>query len=334
MNVVPVSSSIIDAAYLSTFLPIPYSLDNNTVCQLIKAGINHTYLVDTGTHKYIFRIYSYNWRSITEINEEVNLLNLLHAKQIPISFAIPDLQGLYIQTFNAPEGPRFGVLFSFAEGEKILSFSEEIHYKIGETMAQIHQVTESLELERVTYSSEVLLVNSIQQTERFLSEDTDEMQFLRTTQQILLHTFDNLPTHGLRRGIVHLDIWFDNLNIAQDQITIFDFDFCGNGYLCMDIGYYILQIYSTETDEQTFRSKCQHFLAGYESVQKISAEEKAVLQAFATSIYFFYLGVQCQRYENWSNVFLNEVHLKRLIQLRIKRWFDLSFNLQDHGAKQ
>jgi hypothetical protein len=40
------------------------------------------------------------------------------------------------------------------------------------------------------------------------------------------------------------------------------------------------------------------------------------------SLYFFYLGIQCQRYENWSNSFLNEVYLKRFINLLVKRYFE------------
>jgi hypothetical protein len=42
------------------------------------------------------------------------------------------------------------------------------------------------------------------------------------------------------------------------------------------------------------------------------------------TLYFFYLGVQCQRYENWSNVFLNETHLKRFVNLLVKKYFDLN----------
>jgi len=42
------------------------------------------------------------------------------------------------------------------------------------------------------------------------------------------------------------------------------------------------------------------------------------------SVYFFYLGVQCQRFDNWSNVFINELYLKRFINLRVKRWADFN----------
>jgi hypothetical protein len=40
------------------------------------------------------------------------------------------------------------------------------------------------------------------------------------------------------------------------------------------------------------------------------------------SMYFFYLGIQCQRFDNWSNVFLNETYLTRFINLLVKKYFD------------
>jgi len=47
-----------------------------------------------------------------------------------------------------------------------------------------------------------------------------------------------------------------------------------------------------------------------------------ILPVMGTAIYFFYLGVQCQRYDNWSNVFLNEIYLERFIKLIVKKWAD------------
>ena len=39
----------------------------------------------------------------------------------------------------------------------------------------------------------------------------------------------------------------------------------------------------------------------------------------AVSIWFFYLGVQCDRFDNWSNVFLTEDYLRRFVAM-IKKW--------------
>ncbi|MEM1137665.1 MAG: aminoglycoside phosphotransferase, partial [Bacteroidota bacterium] len=65
------------------------------------------------------------------------------------------------------------------------------------------------------------------------------------------------------------------------------------------------------------------FFSGYESVSDISAEEKMLLPYSGLSIWIFYLGVQAQRFENWSNVFLSKNYLKRFIGM-VKDW--LNFN--------
>ncbi|AKD58650.1 phosphotransferase [Spirosoma radiotolerans] len=325
MPTFPVTSSILSSAHLGQFLQKKYGLRDNTSCQLLKAGVNHSYLVTDGTQKAIFRIYSLNWRTETEVREELRLLTLLQENGLPVSYPLADVAGTFIQELDAPEGKRFGVLFSFAEGEKLLTFSEELHSTIGQIMARFHQLTHNLKLNRVSYTPQLMLVDSLAFVKPFLPADSAEMNFLYTTQRYLLDEFSKIDRTKTREGIVHLDIWFDNLNInKENQVTLFDFDFCGSGLQCIDIAYYILQIHSTETDEAEFRKKKESFLAGYESVTKISEEEQNLLPMLGLSVYFFYLGVQCQRFDNWSNVFLNELHLKRLINLRVKRWADFN----------
>jgi len=323
MSHFPVITSTLSEQHLALFLQEIYKLSAATTCRLLKTGINHVYFVTDGAQKYVFRVYSLNWRSRKEISEEIRLLNLLKDNHIPVSYPIADAKSNYIQTLNAPEGERFGVMFSYAKGEKVFNFSTELHRRIGEIMAQFHKITHNLSLDRVTYTPEKVLLDSPQHFFGFLPDDTPEVEFIRYAQQHLLAALKKVDETKIRKGVVHLDIWFDNLNILNgNEITIFDFDFCGNGWQCYDIGYYILQIHSTEVDENEYKLKAEAFLKGYESVSPISDEEKRILPLLGECIYLFYLGVQCQRFNNWSNTFINEVYLKRFINLRIKRWFD------------
>ncbi|QKZ12399.1 phosphotransferase enzyme family protein [Spirosoma sp. KUDC1026] len=326
MALFPVSSSIVSATALAPFLAEQYGLRSEATCKLLKAGISHTYLLTNGPTRFIFRLYTLNWRSRTEILEEVRLLYLLQEKDIPVSYAIPDQTGEYIQEITAAEGLRYGVMFSYATGEKLFTFTTEVHAHIGEVMARMHQLTHKLHLNRETYTPERLLVDSFVYLQQRLPADTDEMRFMQRAQTYLLHELQHADTAQLRQGIVHLDIWFDNLHIDRDhRVTLFDFDFCGNGWLCLDVAYYILQIHSTEKVEQERDQKVASFLAGYESVTPLTGEEKRLLPMLGVTLYFFYLGIQCQRYENWSNVFLTETHLKRYVNFLVKKYFD------DHG---
>ncbi|HTK18262.1 MAG TPA: phosphotransferase, partial [Mucilaginibacter sp.] len=311
------------AVHLRAFLQNKYGLDSNVSCRLLKTGINDSYLISSGDDKYVFRVYSLNWRSEKEIGEEIRLLNLLKENGIPVSYPIADTAGNYIHEFAAPEGKRYGVMFSFAKGDKMLNLTVDVHFKIGGIMAEIHRLTMDLNLNRVTYSPDVILVESFEHLKKFISIEIDEMIFMTSAQKYLLNELEQADVSQIRKGAVHLDIWFDNLSIdANGEVTLFDFDFCGNGWLCYDIAYYILQINSTEKDENECRLKTEAFLKGYESITKISDEETRLLPALGVSLYFFYLGIQCQRFDNWSNTFLNKTYLKRFINLLVKKYFE------------
>lgn len=321
----PVTNSNLSAAHIGLFLQEKYNLSKGTTCRIIKAGINDTYLITDNLHKFIFRVYSFNWRSETEISEEINLLNQLKQNNISISYPIKDTEDKYIQILNAPEGSRFAVLFSYADGHKLYSYPVEVHFLIGALMARIHEITNTQKLNRVDYTPEAILVDSLNKIANFLPENIEEFNFLLSAQKYLLNEFKHADTSQIRQGIVHLDIWFDNLNITDDnQVTIFDFDFCGNGWLCLDIAYYILQLHNIEKYEAAdYQPKVESFIKGYESVTPISTEEKRLIPMLGVSLYFFYLGVQCQRYDNWSNSFLNENYLKRFINGLVKRYYDI-----------
>lgn len=321
----PVSNSNLSATHLALFLHQKYALSKGTECRIIKAGINDTYLVTDGLQKFVFRIYSLNWRSKEEISEEIRLLNLLKENNIAVSYPLPDTENNYIQTLNAPEGQRFGVLFTYATGEKLHIIPAEAHFRIGQLMARLHQVTQQLRLNRIDYTTEVLLTAPLKKISGFLSDDSEEMHFMQRTREHLLLAFQQADISQIRQGVVHLDIWFDNLNVSnENQVTIFDFDFCGNGWLCLDVAYYIMQLHNSEKYEpKDYQPKVDSFLQGYESVTPLSKEEKRLMPLLGVSLYFFYLGIQCQRYNNWSNSFLNENYLKRFINGLVKRYYDL-----------
>ena len=321
----PVTNSNLSATHIGLFLQEKYSLSKDTKCQLIKAGINDTYLVTDNLDKFVLRVYSLNWRSKAEIGEEIKLLNQLKQNNISISYPLSDKENNYIQILNAPEGDRFSVLFTFANGEKLHIISEETHFQIGQLMAQLHKITDNQKFNRIDYSPEVILIDSLKKVSIFLTSDTKEMNFMRSAQKYLLKEFENADTSQIRQGIVHLDIWFDNIHVTdKNEITIFDFDFCGNGWLCLDIAYYIMQLHNVEKYEsKDYQPKLESFVKGYESITPINKEEKRLIPMLGVSLYFFYLGVQCQRYDNWSNSFLSENYLKRFINGLVKKYYDI-----------
>jgi Ser/Thr protein kinase RdoA (MazF antagonist) len=318
----PVSCSVLSSTHLGGFLRSVYPLGERATCTLIKTFVNDTYLITDGPERFIFRVYTLHWRSEKEIAEEIRLITMLKENDISVSYAIADTTGKYVQKIAAPEGERFGVLFSFAEGEKAYNPAAEIHYKVGEYMARLHRLTIDVRLERADYTAKVLLIESFEKFRSYIPVESDEMALMVSAQQRLLEELKKVDLAGIRQGAVHLDLWADNLHVgAAAHITLFDFDFCGNGWLCYDIAFYLLMLHGVEADAAGYEKKKESFLKGYESVTTISDEERRILPALGTSLCFFYMGIQRERF---ATVFFNEEHVKRYINFRIKRWMDFT----------
>lgn len=330
MTPFPVTNSTLSTIHLADFVQKEYQLASPVTCKLLKTGISHTYLITTDTEQFVFRIYSFDWRRKAEILEEIRLINFLKENNLRVSYPIADADGEFIKELNAPEGTRFGVLFSHAKGAKLINYSPEIHFAVGQSMAQIHRLTEKFKLDRVDYTYDILLTQSFERLKLYLDPKHPEMKYMADLKERLKQFFIETDFSKVRNGAVHLDIWFDNMHFTdQQEVTIFDFDFCGNGPLVLDIGYYVMQLYNLERDDTEYKLKLESFLKGYESIIQISDEEKRILPFLSTSIYFFYLGIQCQRFDNWANVFLNEIYLERYIKAIVKRWADYNEILSD-----
>jgi len=315
MKVFPVTASTISEKELGEFAKDKYELNKNYVCKLFRTGMNHTYFISNNETKYVLRVYSHNWRSKSEINEEINLLNLLSENNLNVSFPIKDKHGEFIQKINAPEGIRYIVLFSFAKGDKIRFINQDTCFKIGSLMAKFHDLTLNKTINRISYSKNSLIEQPYDYLKQFFSEELPEMKFIKEIR----NTFVNSDFDNIQSGLVHLDIWYDNMAITKEnEITVFDFDFCGNGWQILDIGYFCKQLFFIESDKKQYELKVQNFLKGYQKIKELSDKELKLIPKAGASVFVFYLGIQAQRFD-WSNVFLSENYLKMFIG-RIKSW--------------
>lgn len=122
-------------------------------------------------------------------------------------------------------------------------------------------------------------------------------------------------------------MWYDNIAITnENKVTVFDFDFFGNGPLILDIAYFCKHLFIIEPDKETYNKKTQAFINGYQSINTLSQQELDIIPHAAAAVFIFYLGVQSQRFD-WSNIFLSENYLKMYVG-RIQSWMEY------HNKKQ
>ncbi|MES2702279.1 MAG: phosphotransferase [Bacteroidota bacterium] len=316
--VFPVIDSTLSPRHLEIWIAEQYGF-NNVTCSLLKTNMNHSYLVTTNDEKYILRIYNHKHRSALQVSEEVGLLNNIK-NTVNVSYPISNSKGLFVQEINAPEGARYAVLYSFAKGKKRRHLTTEFNYNIGVEIGRLHVATHNKFIERIQYSNQTLVQWAYKETAKYISEELEEMKFIQNSEAVLANIFSKFP---LRAGVVHLDIWYDNMNIQDNgTVTLFDFDNCGNGWLILDIGYYLMQIFYTEPDKATYEKNKLALIDGYRSVIPVSDQELELIPYAGLAIWIYYLGVQAQRFDNFANIFLSENYIKMMIS-RVKGWLKI-----------
>lgn len=317
-------SSIISPEYLSNYVINRYNFHKETTCSVLKIGINHSYVITTPTEKFVLRIYYINWRTKIEIEEELRLLNYLKDNGILVSYPILDSDNKYIQQINASEGPRFAVLFSFAEGEAIRIPTKEICYNLGVSMAKMHGLTINQTIKRKSYNSETLVNWAYQAAKSHFLESTKEIQYFERAASKITSEFKNANSNELRQGIVHLDLWYENMRIKNEtEITYFDFDNCGNGWLFLDLSYWLMILFRNEPNKEDFKVKSDSFYKGYESVTTLSEEEKRLIPYGGLAIWLHYNGIHIERFNDFSNQFLSEEFFKYWIHT-VSQWMEFN----------
>jgi Ser/Thr protein kinase RdoA (MazF antagonist) len=184
-------------------------------------------------------------------------------------------------------------------------------------MAKIHTLTLNKTIDRISYNKKSLVELPYEHLKQFFPEKLPEMEYIKEIER----SFQNSDFDNIQNGIVHMDIWYDNMAVTNEkEITIFDFDFCGNGWQILDVGYFCKQLFFIESDKKQYELKVQNFLRGYLKIKELSDKELQLIPKAGASIFVFYLGIQAQRFD-WSNIFLSENYLKMFVG-RIKSWID------------
>lgn len=311
----PVINSTLSPTHLAVWLAQQYGF-KNVECRVLKTNINHTYRVTADGVQYILRVYNPGYRSAEDVAEEVRLLNELK-DVVRVSYPVADAAGGYIQEINAPEGMRHAVLFSFAAGKKARQLTTAQNRNIGAEVGSFHHFTRDKHIERVAYTADVLVNWAHEQLIKYFSEELEEMRFIKAAGIVLTKLFGNPQ---LTKGIVHLDLWYDNMCVQDDgTVTFFDFDNCGNGWLVLDVGYYCMQLFYTEPDKEEYEQKKEAFIKGYLSKNELTEDELALIPYAGIAIWIQYQGVAAKNFDIIGNFYLSENYLKMIIT-RMKEW--------------
>ena len=327
MKLFPTQYSTLSSTALNERISKAYHVPD-TQTKLLLRGVSDTYLVTSPSSQYIFRAYRHGHRSLNEIKAEVELLNILRENEAKVSYPIADTAGDYIQKFNTGEGPRYGVLFSYAEGKASNDLTENQLKTVGREMARNHHITSTIALVhyRPEYSVSTTIHEPLQTLEAAFREYdyTAGYQYLKNVAQKAIRTIELMPTDQFSYGYCHYDYLPKNFHFNdRDEFTLFDFDFAGKGYLVNDLMsfqvHYFFQILYGGMSQEESAHCMQVFIEAYREIRDISDEELAAIPCLGIMFWIFYLAVQYKGYDDFSNNYFNQTYLKKWVSW-IEQW--------------
>jgi Ser/Thr protein kinase RdoA (MazF antagonist) len=178
----PAQSSTLSSQALVKWLSASYRLRPPLSCVLHWKGINDTYKVTTSKSTFYLRVYVHGWRTKEEVKAEVDLLKALASRGLPVSKPVKCLDGSYVQEFTAPEGTRFAVLFTGAEGVQCLDPSKRESFTYGALAAKIHNCTDRLRgvYQRFHIDTQHLVDEPLKTLQPFLDHRRKDFVFCKT----------------------------------------------------------------------------------------------------------------------------------------------------------
>ena len=318
----PSQASILSSDALVNWLKTKYRLHQPITCVFHHKGINDTYKVTAATSIFYLRVYVHGWRTREEVEAEVGLLRILVGHGLPVSKPVKCLDYSYIQRLSAPEGIRFAVLFTGADGVQPLNPTTRQCFTYGALAAKIHNCTDRQlrTYTRFHIDTEHLIDEPLKSLHTLLDHRRKDFDFLRSIGEAskveamkLPHT---IPEYGICHGDLHcLNVFFKD----PAKLTVLDFDCFGYGWRAYDVSVFLWSRHWAGKDADQ-RKRCWNaFLKGYQSERRLSRKELRSIPIFGVMRQIWLMGTHASISKRWGIGWLNDRYFDRSIKF-VKDW--------------
>jgi Ser/Thr protein kinase RdoA (MazF antagonist) len=270
----------------------------DAMCMFEYRGLNDIYKITIGNRSFFFKIYARKDIGKDTVDAEVEVVNYLKQAGLSVAYPISMLNGEYLLPIDTPEGIRYGVLFSEAEGLPCSNdkLEEREIVEIGRLISDMHTMLDAIPTppKRWKLDEKLFLDRSMEILEDYNKFNHQiELPFLKDVTRELKKQIQT-KTKGWNWGLCHGDYYTGNIHRRKDgNLTIFDFDFCGYGWRTYDVSAF-LGNFSSGVGEGALEERKKRlnlFLRGYKNAGGLSdAEIEAVYKIFVPFRRIFNLG--------------------------------------------
>jgi Ser/Thr protein kinase RdoA (MazF antagonist) len=311
----PVTYSTLSAEALAAEVLPDYGLGSIADCKFYSGGFNDTYIVRTAQgDTYYLRVYRLRWRSRADVGYELDALNHLYRKGVPVARPLPCGDGTFVRELLAPEGRRYVVLFVEAEGEEP-SYDRDAEGKAfdyGQAVARLHNAVEDLSssYQRFHLNLDHLIDTPLRNIEPVLSRRVEDWTYVQRFAAMVRQRIVDLPADALEQGFCHGDLQGYHHRIADNgMMTFIDFDCCGYGYRAYDLAVFRWCGRLEEQELVWWRP----YLRGYREVRPLNDLDVKAVPLFVCARHIWHMGVHAENACDWGFGALGDAYFGRRV---------------------
>jgi len=139
---------------------------------------------------YSLRVYRHKLRSKSEIDFKISALNYLSDQGASVARPIAKREGGFVSEVQAPEGTRYVIVTTHADGEEPDYDVADNGRLFGESVAELHRLSSNFKAHhaRPRIDIEYLIDVPVQIISAFLESRLDDREFLENTANSLRET--------------------------------------------------------------------------------------------------------------------------------------------------
>jgi homoserine kinase type II len=251
-----------------------YDIGKIQSCKGIAEGVENTnYHLQTSRGSYILTLYEKRVNP-ADLPFFLGLMDYLAGKGFPCPTPIHGIDGKSLRTLS----DKPAALISFLSGLWPKDITPSHCYDIGVAAAQMHIAAEGFSLKRKNRLNKPAWKKLFYETEK----QADKIKVgLADIIKEELEFLDNNWPNELPRGIIHADLFPDNVFFLQHKLSgIIDFYFACNEFFAYELAI-CLNAWCFETDGRFNTAKAANLVGGYISIRPLNIHEINALPVLA-----------------------------------------------------
>ncbi|PFA69190.1 protein kinase [Bacillus sp. AFS015802] len=295
------------------FLNMIYPIDFTKV----EPVTNEMYRCEADQGNFFARIT--NYKTYDEQLEEVTYTNFLYHQGFGVSPAILSLSGKLVERITL-DRERLTVLYRKAPGVHLPrnQWNAGVLKGLGRQIGRLHRLSKEYE-----NMGTIKHINDWYDNEEydFLKYIPKEERSIREVAEAVLSTIKNLPKSPLTYGLLHGDLWLENVLVDRDSnLTMIDFQDCEKNYYVFDLAVpiYSAMEYSYVGNGNIVdygRSITKAIIEGYQEENDISSEMLDKLPLFIKLKELFEYSLM---HMYWDKEKLTEEQIRIMNHFRIR----------------